>query len=139
MTSCPRCQTGFALPTAIFLLVILALVAAAIISISVLQASSTSLNVLGARAYQAAKAGTEWGAYQSLRNNSCASASTALTLGGTLAGYTVNVSCTRTTHTEGATTVNADTITATACNQTPCPNSAPASNYVERQITVVIN
>jgi len=143
MTSTPErwrsyVTRGFALPTAIFLVVVLALVAAAIISISVLQNSSTSLDVLGARAYQAARAGAEWGAYQSLIDNNCAAGPTSITLAGTLTSYTTNVTCTRTIHTEGAATVNIDTITATACNQSPCPASSPAGDYVERQVTITI-
>ena len=142
MTPFPKFQvrngiSGFALPTAIFLMVILAAIAAFLIGIRLLQDSSTTLDVLGARAYQAAKAGIQWGTYNSLINNTCGG--TALTFGGTLSSFGATVTCSTTTHTEGTTTVNIDTITSTACNQPPCPNAAPTGNYVERQLTTVVN
>ncbi len=145
MTPFPKFQArngsgGFALPTAIFLMVILAAVAAFLIGIRLLQDSSVSLDVLGARAYQAAKAGIQWGTYNSLINNTCGG-STALTFGGTLSSFGTTVTCSNggTTHTEGTTTINIDTIISTACNQPPCPNAAPTGNYVERQLTTVVN
>ena len=57
-----RRQYGFSLPAAIFLLVVLALMGAVIVTVTGLQQSSQQLDVLGARAYQAARAGIEWGA-----------------------------------------------------------------------------
>ncbi len=129
-------QSGFAIITGVFLVVILALLGVAIIAINVFQSKSASLDTLGARAYQAAKAGIEAGAYNSLRNNLCAAQTINFT--GTLTGFTANVSCVRTPHTEGATTINTDTITSVACNQAPCPNATPANNYVERQLTTVV-
>ena len=61
---------GFALPTAIFLIVILALLGVFIVRINLTQTGSLALDVLGTHAYQAARAGTEWGAYQVLRGAS---------------------------------------------------------------------
>ena len=52
-------QTGFALPSAIFLLVILSLLAAFLLRVSVTSDSTTQMDVQGTRAYHIAKAGIE--------------------------------------------------------------------------------
>jgi len=135
----PRRNAGFAIVTAIFIIVALAALAAAIVSLVRTQQTSSTLDTEGARAYQAARSGVEWGAFKSLRNDTCANAS--FTLGATLAAYTATVTCTRTLHDEAGTAVNIDTITATACNQPAagiCPNPAPGANYAERQITIMV-
>jgi MSHA biogenesis protein MshP len=128
-------QAGFALPTAIFLLVLLAALGAFALTISASQHTGAALDVQGERAYQAARAGIEWGLFQSARNGSCATAT--LTFAGTtLAAFTTTVSCSTSSVNEGGVAVSVDQITATACNQPSCPNAAPGANYVERQIAV---
>lgn len=88
-------QRGFSLVTAIFLLVVLAGLAGAIMNIFTAQQRSSGLDLVGVRAYQAARAGIEWGLYQQLRNNSCAGATAvAMPAGSTLSGFTVTVTCT---------------------------------------------
>jgi len=57
---------GFVLPSAIFLLVILAALAAFLVTISTTQNVTSAQDAQGARAYQAARAGIEWGLYQVL-------------------------------------------------------------------------
>ena len=69
-------QSGFLLVTAIFLLVILAALGAFILTISGTQQTSSALDVQGARAYQAARAGIEWASDQLL-----------ITAAGGCAGY----------------------------------------------------
>jgi MSHA biogenesis protein MshP len=130
---------GFALPTAIFLMVILAALGVFIARISLLQSSSSSLDALGTGAYQAARAGVEWGAFNSLRNTTC-TPSTSLTFAATaLALYTATVTCSSTSTDELGVTVTIDQISATACNEPPCPNASPTSaNYAERRITIVV-
>jgi Tfp pilus assembly protein PilX len=61
-------QSGFLLVSAIFLLVILAALGAFILTISGTQQTSSALDVQGARAYQAARAGIDWASYQLLIN-----------------------------------------------------------------------
>jgi len=63
---CRRPQSGFSLIAAIFLLVVLALMGTLIVSITSMQSASGQLDLSGVRAYQAARAGTEWAAYQVL-------------------------------------------------------------------------
>jgi len=57
---------GFVLPSAIFLLVILAGLAAFLVNISTTQNMTSAQDIQGARAYHAARAGLEWGLYQVL-------------------------------------------------------------------------
>lgn len=128
---------GFALPSAIFLLVILAALGAFILSVSTSQHIGAALDVQGARAYQAARAGIQWGLFRSARNGTCAS--TTLGFAGTgLAEFTTSVSCAPHSANEAGATVNVDQIIATACNQPPCPSASPGVNYVERQLTVTV-
>lgn len=139
-----RAQAGFSLLTGIFLLVILAALGAFLVTVSGLLQFGSALDMQGARAYQAARAGIEWGAFQSLRGGSCA-AGTNLAFPGTgLADFTATVRCTTVAASELGATLNLDEITATACNQPDgagaCPNNAaPGTNYIERQITVKVN
>ncbi|MHB1092093.1 hypothetical protein [Thiobacillus sp.] len=127
----PRTESGFVLPTAIFLLVILAALAAYMVSLSRTSHISSALDVQGTRAYLAARAGIEWGAWQLLQNSSsCAAASPPLTLGGTLAAFSVTVTCVPSgSYTDGADTVDVYRITSTA--KSGAPNEV---DYVERQI-----
>ena len=133
-----RHQHGFTLVTAVFLIAILGLLSAYMVSLRTRQDAAVTLDTLGTRAYAAARSGIEWGAYNSLRNNLCA-ASTSVAFGGTLGGYTVTVTCSRTAFNEGGVAVNVDAITSTACNSAVCPQAAPAPNYVERQISVMVS
>ena len=59
-----RAQRGFSLVSAIFLLVVLAALGAAMVTFSTAQNQSLAMDVLGSRAYQAANAGIEWAAYR---------------------------------------------------------------------------
>ncbi len=137
-------RRGFALPSAIFLMVVLAALGVFIVRINLLQTGSTVLDVLGVNAYQAAAAGTEWGAYRTLREIGPAPAPCfapmSLTFAGTsLAPFTTTVTCTRTSTDELGVVVTVDQITAIACNQPPCPNLTPANaNYVSRKITITV-
>lgn len=139
----PGRMRGFALVTAIFLIVMLAALAAAIAYFSSIQQAGSEQDLLGGRAYHAARAGIEWASYRSLRNNSCPGAPLNLVLPGSLSSFTVTVTCVRSTFTEGANTINIDRITANACNQPDagghCPNAAPgAADYVERELAASI-
>lgn len=128
---------GFAIVTAVFIVIALAVLAVAIVGVVTTQQTSSSLDMAGARAYQAATAGAEAGAYNSLRNNACAAQ--AIAFGGTLSAYTANVTCARSTHdNEAGIIVTIDTITSTACDQPPCPAATPGASYSERQITVTV-
>lgn len=148
MTAChrerrlaPQRSAGFSLLTAIFLLVVLAGLGAAMVAVSTSQQTGSALDMQGARAYQAARAGVEWGLFQKLRSNSCVSTGTtfALPAASTLAAFTVTVTCTETA-TPGLTGTSGFQIVACACNEpvagTGCPNASPGIDYVQRVISV---
>jgi MSHA biogenesis protein MshP len=152
---CLERQTGFSIVAAIFLLVVLALLGVAIVSVTGMQQSSGQLDVLGVRAYHSARAGMEWGASQVLDPNntlnpgscspivmpSCpASPQNLPALAGSLSGFTVTVTCTQTADTtEGNRNVRVFQVVATACNQgASCPAAMPTSGYVERQVQASI-
>lgn len=128
---------GFAILTAIFILVVLAVLGAFILNVSSSQQIGSALDVQGVRAYQAARAGIEWGAYRQMRDGVCAAATNFVPAAATLAGFTVSVTCVATADANGGPTVY--TVTATACNQPAvgaCPNTAAAGAlYVERRLT----
>lgn len=137
-------QRGFSLVSAIFLLVVIAALGTFAVTLSTTQQQSSALDVMGARAYQAARAGIEWGAYQMLPNSavpggfatSCRPGPTSQVIAplpNTLAGFSVNVQCASTAHSEANATVTIYQLTSTATQGTPA-----TPGYVERQMTVTI-
>ena len=139
----PRCraQRGFSLVSAIFLLVVLAALGAAMLNIFTVHQASSVMDVQGARAYQAARAGVEWGLYQQLRvqapaTSTCFNDATFSFPGApTLRQFTVSVSCILT---PGPGSLNRWQVTATACNQPAptCPNQNASPDYIERVVQV---
>lgn len=139
---------GFTLISALFVLVVLAALGAALAQVSLRQQLGSASELDAARAYQAARAGLEWGAFQVLRNPAppaaapACFAATSFTLAG-LSGFTVTVSCTRTpgsgTVSDGASALAFFQLVANACNAPSggaCPSTTtPQATYVERQIT----
>lgn len=158
-----RRSRGFSVLAAIFILVILAALAAVIASITGIQQSSTQLDMLGVHAYQAARSGLEVGVERVLdpRNTlnlnlaTCNSqelppcpASQHLTgLSGSLAPFTVSVTCNLDQETtEGTRKLRVYTVTASACNKpgggppAACPNSASTANdYVSREVQAIVS
>jgi MSHA biogenesis protein MshP len=151
---CRDQQTGFALPSAIFLIVVLAILGAIVVSVSGLQHTSSARDVMGSKVYQAARSGIEWGAYKVLQQAAapgsgvCPASPTpiAMPAGTDLAGLTVSVTCLQTPPFDEGSRTSAGgnplefyVITATACNQPPCPNTTnPGPAYVERQLQATI-
>lgn len=141
-----KLQRGFSLVTAIFLLVVLASLGAVMMTFFTAQQQNSTLDVLGSRAYQASRAGIEWGAYQVLPNSAAAFATSCRPptgaasqvispLAGTLSPFTVTVSCTATAHSEAAATVTIYQISSVAATQ---GLAAGNPDYVERQMSVTI-
>lgn len=90
-------QRGFSIVTAIFLLVVLAGLGAAMVTFSTAQSQSQAMDLMGSRAYQAANAGIEWAAYNIASNPGVAGANSfgptaGNALGGNLASFDVTVS-----------------------------------------------
>jgi MSHA biogenesis protein MshP len=107
-----RTLKGFALVPALFLIVVLAVLAAVAVRVSMAQQSTVTLALSQARALAAAEAGIDWGAYTALKG-SCQGATLELTEAA-LAGFTVVVTCTATSFSEGNANYQSYTIAATA-------------------------
>ena len=136
-----RAQSGFGIVAAIFILVVLAALAAALLTVASLQNSSAGLDVQGLRAYQAAQAGLEWGLYQVLDPDAAPSATlprcwagnASVTLGSSLAGFAVSATCAETTTTELTRSIRVYTIVATATFGT-----LHQPSYVSRQVAATV-
>lgn len=143
-----RRQRGFLMIAAVFLIVVLAALVGYMLTVSTTSQASSAADLNSARAYQAARAGLEWGTFRILRGaggagtfeTQCAAGSATprnLSFGSTLTGFTATVSCTAGSLTEGAATVTAYRIISVGCNDTSCPNAATTSSgYVEREVAL---
>ena len=158
---------GFAIVSAIFILVVLGALGAFIVNVSTNQQIGSALDIQGVRAYQAARAGVEWGIYQvqatpayifsygipavavgSANPNTrlChASPSSFVPAVPSLSTFTVTVTCIATVDLiNGGPTVY--TLQSTACNQPNaaeprCPNTTTLNagfDYIERRIDVAL-
>lgn len=136
-----RLQKGFSIVSAIFLLVVLAFLGAAMVTFSTNQHQSVAMDVMGVRAYQAARAGVEWGAYQVLRGGGAGACAGVLPpptfTGSTLAGFTVTVTCAPFVASEVS--AIGGTVTVYDLTSTATQGGVPGSpGYVERRIQVSI-
>ncbi|QKY09703.1 agglutinin biogenesis protein MshP [Janthinobacterium lividum] len=140
-----RRMRGFSLVTAIFLLVVLAALAAVMVNISTFQQTESAMDVQGVRAEQAARAGLEWGLQKQISAGlttgaACLGTTTfSLPAGTTLSAFSVTVQCSTAT---GPGTLTSWTITATACNQpgaAGCPNAGNNADYVQRRLQAVLS
>lgn len=138
---------GFSLVTAIFLLVVLAALAAVMVNISTFQQTESAMDVQGVRAEQAARAGLEWGLQKQLAANLAtappcmAATSFAMPSGSTLSAFSVSIQCSMATQPG---TLTRWTITATACNQPAttepfCPHAGNNPDYVQRRLQAVLS
>jgi MSHA biogenesis protein MshP len=145
---CPRDAGGFALVAAIFLLLIIAALGAFAMNLTAGAHATAAVAVHGARAYEAARAGIEWAAYQIRDPNGtlapgatnlpdCFASPTPLALPAAMGDFTVEVSCTRhpdfgaspNFHEEGSKRLAVYVVTSTASAGTP-----GAADYVERRL-----
>jgi MSHA biogenesis protein MshP len=151
-----RAHRGFALASAIFILVVLAALAVGITLLTTQSQAGHARDLLGSRAYHAARAGLDWGAYRVLDplNTTATSGSAALPncpgaaggtcptaaaplsatvptgpfAGTTLAGHTVTLQCSCTDHTEAGRNIRVFQLKSTASFGT-------GANAVERQVS----
>lgn len=98
-----KATQGFALISAIFILVVLALVALYMVRFSSLSFASVNLGFDGVRAFYAAKSGLEWGVRGAVISGTCPATTTVTFTQGELAGYTAVVTCTSISVTESST------------------------------------
>ena len=132
----------------------LAALGAFIVNISTSQQIGSALDVQGVRAYQAARAGIEWGLYQVQSSTGyrfgydCPATDTGsmcpnrrscpATAPFAVFGFTVSVTCNRSTPAVTGEPI-IFTITSTACSTAttaPCPNTSPGNLYIERRLEV---
>lgn len=139
VTGTSRFERGFSLISAIFLLVVIAALGTFAVTLSTTQQQDAAADVMGVRAYQAARAGIEWAAFgvsqtaSGVQWTGCVPTTTLSGLGGTLAPFTVTVSCaTPTSYVDGSNKIWVYTVTSKA-NTAPVPGTP---GYVERDITV---
>ena len=135
-------QQGFLIIAAVFLLVVLAGLVAYLTTVSSTSQAASAADFNSARAYQAARAGIEWGAYQVLRDSGGAFTTTCnggtATSNLTLGAFTASVTCTSASLTEGASTLRAYRIVSNGCDQPACPAVTSSATYVEREFAVSI-
>jgi len=137
-----KLQRGFGLVSAIFLLVILASLAAALLTVTSLQHAAAGLDIQGVRAYQAARAGAAWGMYRVLDADAAPSAvlptcwagAATVTLGGSLSPFTVTATCAQTSTTELDHDIRVYAILATATFGIP-----RQPGFVSRQVSVTVS
>ncbi len=125
-------QRGFSLVPALFLLVVLAALGAVAVRLSAIEHQTFVLALQSSRAYAAAQAGIEWSSYQALVNGSCGNSSVALTEGG-LSGFTVDTTCSSSTHSEGALTTSVYVLEAFAYS-----GVYGAPDYVSRRVRATV-
>jgi len=142
-----RSGRGFLIIAAVFLLVVLAGLVAYLTTVSTTSQAASAADFNSARAYQAARAGVEWGVFRILQGpggagtfeTQCAGGAATprnLTFGSTLADFTATVTCTSVALTEGGSPVTAYSIVSTGCNLPACPTVTTSATYVERQLSL---
>lgn len=137
---------GFSVPTAIFIIVILAALGAFMVTIGSSQQAGLAQDVVGTRVLLAARSGLDWGVYQVVNTTgayrtSCNAGSASTTLSGLtgMPGIFIVVDCASRAYTEGVNSLHSYQITATACNSAACPNTtSPSSQYVERKLSALV-
>lgn len=95
-------QRGSALVIALFLIVVVALLAAFGVNVGGSQRQSSTIAMMGDRALAAARSGLEWAAYKATVSKTCTANQVIALNEGALRGFRVTVTCDRRQHTEGA-------------------------------------
>ncbi len=134
----PALQRGVSVLAAVFFLLLFGLLAALMANVISVTHSTAAEDVLGARAYQAARGGAEWGLYQVLDPTNATATGPTAALPTCFAatsvpglGATVSVSCAASvSYTEGSKSIRIYRITSTATIP------GPAGLTVERSIEV---
>ena len=127
MTARITLQRGFAAIAAVFLVLVLAALGAYMVSVSNTQQLNAAQDIQGSRAYWAARAGLEW-AIASVPPGSTACWATVPP--AAIDGFTLAVSCSLTSFTEGAATVYIFRLTSRASF-----GGVGSVGYVEREVS----
>jgi MSHA biogenesis protein MshP len=135
-------QHGFAAVAAIFLIVVLAALGGFLVSISNTQQLTSGQDIVGLRAYWAAKAGIEYGVGTVISTSACPASPALLGIGG----YSVCVSCSASAYAEGGSTVTIYRLTSDARSVAlaSCADLSPATaavgslGYTERSVSAAL-
>lgn len=144
-------SAGVAIITAIFLLVVVAGLGVAVVSLSTSQQDASAKDMQAQRAYQAARAGVEWAALAWQLNAgapagpvACGATNSFVPAAATLNAFTVTVRIVCDAGINGVAgggandaTANHFSIISIACNQpvnNACPNGVRGADYVQREI-----
>ncbi|MDK2847485.1 MAG: biosis protein MshP [Desulfuromonadales bacterium] len=90
-----RSQKGFSIVTALFILLVLAVLGGFMVTMSGVQSRTSLWALQGARAYHAARSGLEWGGFRALNAGTCVGGSFSID------GFSVTVSCSEEAFVEG--------------------------------------
>jgi len=142
-----RRSAGMGIVTAIFLLVVLSGLAAAMVALSGARSQAIALDEQSVRAYQAARSGIEWAVYRQARGGGCSGTqSFAPPAASVLGGFVVTVTCTPSAGLAGVDPVTGDPTTlsvlrirAEACSARlpdTCANAPRGADFVQRVIEV---
>ena len=129
-----RRQQGFSLITAIFLLTVVAALVIFMVNLRGVQQTTLLYGVQGSRALQAARSGIEWGIYRALNNQACPPANTFSIADPELSAFSIVVTCSESTHTEGVTAVTIYQLTSIASS-----GSFGTLDYVQRRIQATVS
>ena len=136
-----RRDRGFAAITAVFILVVLAGLAASLVTIFGGQQRSQAYDMLGTEAYQSAHAGLDAAISTVIATGNCPATGTFPVPGApNLAAFSFNVACNATPSINDAGgTLKMFQIVVTACNNATCPDTTGlVQNYVEREMRATV-
>ena len=125
-----QCEHGFAAISAIFLVVVLAALGGFMVTFSNSQQLGSARDVMGSRAYWAARAGLDWGVASVTAGSACPAASTTKTIDG----FSVVTTCSATAYSEGSTTRTIYTLKAVAA----AGGAAGSIGFAERSLTASV-
>lgn len=128
-------QGGFAIVSAIFLLVALAALGAFMVTFSNTQHLTSAQDVQGSRAYWAAKGGIQWAAGSIVANGACPAGSPVPVFPAFPDGFAVMVTCTSNDYVEGVTNRRIFWVTSTAS----AGGAVGTTSFVERQVQAFIH
>jgi MSHA biogenesis protein MshP len=129
---------GFTLVTAIFLLVVVASLSVYMLSLRSVQQQTLVYGVQGARAMQAARAGIEWGIYQSIVKSNCSATNPSFSgAGAAISAFSIVVECSASTHQEGPTSI--PPIVTYQLTSTATTGTYGTLDYVSRRLQATVS
>lgn len=91
-------ERGFTLVSAVFLTVVLVALGVSLMTLSSVQHTTSAQQIQAARAGYAVRTGVEWAIWMAANGGGCPGGPTTFSPGGTLASFTVSVTCLAATH-----------------------------------------